>query len=214
MHVLVYNRTLVFSTVATFFIIALSPPTATIHPMLPTEEGALFEFPHPCPPPPLFMFCYVPSFLRGVFLVFLEKLGESESRTVAVVGLQSPLRHCIWYWVCTNKPDLTCLQLHHSSEACVCLNQSGSLYMLSISPSRHVPMICYYLFPSLLTKKVTWHLAWGFNRHVSWRTRKMAFTVIEFSGALIFASCVLFWLWYRQKCWRTTGLPVRNPSEG
>lgn len=134
-------------------------------------------------PPPLFL-CFVmcQDFLRGVFLVFLQNLCESGSGTVAVARLQSPLSHCIWYWLCTNKPDLTCLQLHHSSKACVCLNQSCSLCMLSVSPSRHVPMICYYLFPSLLTKKVTWHLPWGFNHRVSWRTRKMAFTVIEFRG--------------------------------
>lgn len=127
-------------TVATFcslFVIAPSPPTATIHPMLPTEEGSLFEFPRPMltPTPTFFSFCFVmrQCFLRGVFLVFLENLGESGSGTVAVAGQQNTFETLYMILVCTNKLDLTCLQLHHSYEAHVCLNQSGSLCALSVS---------------------------------------------------------------------------------
>lgn len=175
--------TVCFAMLCLLFVVALSPPMATIHLMLPTEEGPLSEF-FPCRAFPHLVFCvslFANVFLRGIFLVFLENLWVWV-RNCCCCGPAYPFETLYMILVCTNKLDLTCLQLHHSCEACVCLKQSGSLCTLSISPSRHVPMICYYLFPSLLTKKVTWHLPWGFNRHVSWRTRKMAFTVIEFRG--------------------------------
>lgn len=93
----------IFCTGGTFYslsVIALSPPTATIYPMLPLEEGSLFEFPHPMPTPtsPFFVFFYVPVFFERGFPCLLGEFGESGSGTVAIVGQQNPLRHCIWYW--------------------------------------------------------------------------------------------------------------------
>lgn len=79
------------------------------------------------------------------------------------------------------------VQLHHSSGS-LCLTKTIAFpcaHLPHAALFRRAPMICYYLFRSLCLpeesgKKVTWYPTWGFNQNVSWRTRKMAFTVIEF----------------------------------
>lgn len=165
-----------------FFVIAPFLPTAPIAPYAAHEEWSLW-ISSPVPTPSfLLFFCYVPRFFERGFPRRLSEFGSVWVKNCCCFGPAKPFETLYMILVCTNKLDLTCLQLHHSYEACVCFNQSDCLSTLSVSLSRHVPMICYYLFPSLLTKKVTWHLPSGFNRHVSWRTRKMAFTVIEFQG--------------------------------
>ena len=151
------------------------------------KEESLFDFPLPCPCHPLHFLCQ--DFLRGVFLVFLV-FRSVWVRDCCCCGLTKPLETLYMILVCTNKLDLICLQLHHSYEACECLNRSSSLCPLCVSLSRHVPMICYYLFPPLLTKKVTWHLP----SPCKLENTQNGFYRNRISGALIFASCVLFWL--------------------
>lgn len=114
----------IFSTGGTFYslsVIALSPPTATIYPMLPLEEGSLFEFPHPMPTPTSPFFC--------VFLcasVFWEGFSLSSwriwwvwVRDCCYCGPAKPFETLYMILVCTNKLDLTCLQLHHSYVCCL-----------------------------------------------------------------------------------------------
>ena len=134
---------------------------------------------------------------RGVFLIFLENFKQWfwVRNCCCCCGPAKPFETLYMTLVCANKRRLVCNYIIVTRPVCVCVCAcvcvcvcvlcvwiEAVLFVRSPSASRHVPMICYYLFPSLLTKKVTWHLPWGFNRHVSWRTRKMAFTVIEFRG--------------------------------
>lgn len=96
------------------------PPTATIHPMLPTWRNFFLKFPILCLPlPPFFSVSYVPVFFRGVFLVFLDNFCESGSGTVVVVGQQSSLIHCIWHWSAQINLTWLCNCMINMRPACV-----------------------------------------------------------------------------------------------
>lgn len=119
---------------------------------------------HPC----FWMFCYVQTFLRRVFLVFVANLGQSGLETVTFVGWHNPLRNCIWHQ--SVKINMVCLQLRRSYKAWKCVWIRVVLFVHSVSRPRHVPMIRFYLFIFLLPKNFMWSLPWGFNCCVSCRT--------------------------------------------
>lgn len=93
--------------------------------------------PLPTPTPFLFVFCYVPRFLERGFPCLLREFGWVWVRNCCCCGPVKPFETLYMILVCTNKLDLTCLQLHHSYEACVCLNQSGSLCSPLVSSCSH-----------------------------------------------------------------------------
>lgn len=123
------------------------PPCHLMYSMLGWEE----ESPLLCPPHPCFLvFSYALKFLKRVFLVFVANLGQSRLGTVDFPGPTQPFEKS--YMTLVFKINMTwlCLWLQRSNKAWVCLNQSGFLCTLSVSPTRHIPVICYYLFFILL----------------------------------------------------------------
>lgn len=76
--------------------------------------------------------CFVTcqGFPRGVFLVlfcFFRDFAPAWVRNCFCCGAAKLFETLYMISVCTNKLILTCLQLHHSYKARMCLNQSGSL---------------------------------------------------------------------------------------
>lgn len=136
MHMLGYKPVVLFKYLFQLSVHFLSRLQLLLHPMLPTKERYLFESPFPCPTPfPFLLFCYMPVFFwEGLFLSPYN-LGQSGSGSVAVVGQQSPLRHCIRYWsVQINLAWLVCSYIIVAKTMCVWIRVVLSVRCLSARP--------------------------------------------------------------------------------
>ncbi len=113
-------------------------------PCCPRRKDLSLNFPYHAHTLPLFFcaFCYVPRFLERGFPCLLREFGWVWVRNCCCCGPAKLFETLYMILVCTNKLDLTCLQLHHSYEACLCLNQSGSL--CSLSPSARLVMFPWF----------------------------------------------------------------------
>lgn len=126
-HLLLYNTTVMFLCAAIIFVIVSSTCCYLCFPWRKDLFDSLFLF---CPPYLLlFVLLRAKVFWEGYSLfcfVFFRDFAPAWVRNCFCCGAAKLFETLYMISVCTNKLIMTCLQLHHSYKARMCLNQSGS----------------------------------------------------------------------------------------
>lgn len=107
----------------------LSLPLTATYPCFPWRKDLFFFSLLPSLPPPFCVLLCAKVFWEGYssLFVFFREFVLGWVKNCFCCGAAKPFETLYMILVCTNKLILTCLQLHHSYKARLCLNQSGSL---------------------------------------------------------------------------------------